>query len=66
VDALAMLEVFSNVTLDYSNLARGEAGESYEFQITCALPAPKSAPAWSSIGAGGTPSGRTRTEIVVQ
>lgn len=62
VDALAMLEVFSSVTLDYSNLARGESGESYEFQITCALPAGKSA----SIGAAEVPSGRTRTGIVVQ
>jgi len=66
VDALAMLEVFSNVALDYSNLARGETGESYEFQITCALPAAKSAPVWSSVGAGGMSSGRTRTGIVVQ
>lgn len=63
VDVLNQLDLFKDVSLDFSNLAK--SGQGYEFQITCSLPVQKALVGRSSAGkANSTSSGKTG--IVVQ
>jgi len=41
VDILTEMGTFRSVDLDYSNLEEGKGSQSYDFQITCALPQKK-------------------------
>jgi len=66
VDSLVQLETFESVTLDYSNLGRGEAGQTYDFQITCALPPSRNGePRFTSVRTGKA-GARPRMGIIVQ
>lgn len=62
VDMLNQLDLFKDVTLDFSNLAK--SNQAYEFQITCALPVQKSIVSRSSTGKSRSTGGQTG--IVVQ
>jgi len=48
VGAINRLAIFDHAILDYSTLAKGDAGKGYDFQITCVLPADQ------TLGAGTT------------
>lgn len=63
VDMLNQLDLFKDVTLDFSNLTK--SGQGYEFQITCSLPPAKSLAGRSSTGKPRS-VGSGRTGIVVQ
>jgi len=63
VDVLNQLDLFKDVTLDFSNLAK--SGQGYEFQITCSLPVQKGLAGRSSTGKAGA-TGSKQTGIVVQ
>lgn len=63
VDVINQMELFKDVTLDFSNLTKNEQG--YEFQITCSLPAGKGILGRSKAVKPGT-NGSGKTGIVVQ
>lgn len=64
VDMISLLGLFDSVALEYSNLARGEGSQGYEFQITCKVPGTK---AGASKAPPGERSGTDiKTGIVVQ
>jgi cell division ATPase FtsA len=66
IDILTQLEKFESVTMDYSNLARGEGSQGYDFQITCTLPESKNGSAKSKTGSGKRSGAGLETGIVVQ
>lgn len=64
VDMISLLGLFDSVALDYSNLARGERSQGYEFQITCKVLGAKAGA--SQAPPGESPGTDSKTGIVVQ
>jgi len=66
VDSLTLLEVFNTVTLDYSNLTKGEGNQSYDFQLTCALPPLETGLSGPKTSGAGKSGAASKTGIIVQ
>jgi len=66
VDSVNQLGRLDPVTLDYSNLARGEGGQGYEFQITCGLPTVAGVAGKPKASPRARPGAGARTRITVQ
>lgn len=62
VDVLNQLDLFKDVTLDFSNLAKNS--QTYEFQVTCSMPTQKGIAGRTSVGKSRSSGGKTG--IVVQ
>jgi cell division ATPase FtsA len=66
VDALVFLGLFDSVNMDYSNLATDAGNQTYDFQITCALPGSKTKMRKAGIKSAGRQGPESRTGIVVR
>jgi type IV pilus assembly protein PilM len=65
-DSLTLLEIFKTVTLDYSNLTKGEGNQGYEFQLTCVLPSLKTGLSGPNVNSANKSGSGPKTGIIVQ